>query len=755
MMESAPAHPPGLRALQFHRIAEAGFNDPCNAYPHSMCWFRDHLYVGTTRCVLHLLYNRFEALKSWPVFPIKPAKNVYKDLDIRAQIWRYSPRTGEWKMVYVSPMMKTPEGVDIPHFQGVRNMMVYRSASDDAPQLYAMTWSPQKGPGPMLLRSTDGEHFEPIPMAGALASQFSTFRPMVVMEDGRLITAPTGRTGSANSAGVALVMETNDPRGQTWTQVNENNFGDDHNETIFEMAAFNGHVYAGTLNPEGFQLWKTDALGKPPYTWKRVLKRGGDRGPVNEGVGSLCVFNNALYVGSVINNGGYDRKYGIGPAPVEIIRVHPDDSWDLVMGDGRLTDDGMKMPLSGLGGGFDKFFNSYLWRMCVHDGWLYAGTFAWSALLHYIPRDKWPDAAKSLFDKDRTKMIVDRVGGFDLWRTRNGATWLPVTQNGFGNTYNWGVRTMASSPYGLFVGIANPFGPEVAVPRNEGWQYEANPRGGCEIWLGSTTPPPPSNIVPKAVDLSTPPLRLTAPEDREAFIDATIDAFYGHSGHRAIGCWTERTRTAAEACDNLVDEALALLPQKTGRIVDFGCGAGATTRRLLKWFPAKEISGLCLDKKIPPHLSEDASGITWTKRAQPASADIVVTLETLSRESNGQALLRDAVKALKPGGWIVGAQALSAHPGTPWRTQPGWRKKPVTTADGFAGLLTALGLADVKVLDRTAVCWTLFHAKFGVYLWEKRLENELDEELQEAVREALHGAFEPFQAYILFAARKP
>src|SRR5262249_51790730 len=45
----------GLRASDFRPIAPRGFGDPRNSYPHSMAWFRDRLYVGTTRNILHLV----------------------------------------------------------------------------------------------------------------------------------------------------------------------------------------------------------------------------------------------------------------------------------------------------------------------------------------------------------------------------------------------------------------------------------------------------------------------------------------------------------------------------------------------------------------------------------------------------------------------------------------------------------------------------------------------------------------------------
>ena len=44
-----------------------------------------------------------------------------------------------------------------------------------------------------------------------------------------------------------------------------------------------------------------------------------------------------------------------------------------------------------------------------------------------------------------------------------------MTRTGFTTYFNFGIRSMASSPYGLFVGCSNPYGPDVAVRRI--WPY--------------------------------------------------------------------------------------------------------------------------------------------------------------------------------------------------------------------------------------------------------------------------------------------
>ncbi len=72
-------------------------------------------------------------------------------------------------------------------------------------------------------------------------------------------------------------------------------------------------------------------------------------------------------------------------------------------------------------------------------------------------------------------------------RSYDGENWLPVTRQGFQNPYNYGVRNIVSTPHGLFIGTANPFGPRIAtrVSKEWEWTYEDNPRSGLEVWQGT------------------------------------------------------------------------------------------------------------------------------------------------------------------------------------------------------------------------------------------------------------------------------
>jgi hypothetical protein len=134
--------------------------------------------------------------------------------------------------------------------------------------------------------------------------------------------------------------------------------------------------------------------------------------------------------------------------------------------------------------GFDNLFNGYFWRMCEHEGWLYLGTFEWSSVLGYANRESWPQTFANVINHVGPQAILDYHSGFDLYRSWDGENWVPVTTNGMSNPYNMGLRTMVSTPKGLFLGTANPYGPKL-MPLN-GRYYEHNPRGGCEVFFART-----------------------------------------------------------------------------------------------------------------------------------------------------------------------------------------------------------------------------------------------------------------------------
>lgn len=474
----------GLNLRDFRKICKNGFGDGNNGYAHSMAWFRRHLYVGTTRANLHLIGHSMKHVKI-DIWPVDCSNKVYSPefeyQQARAEIWRYDPVYDFWERVFQSPIVIGNHGQEMSRDLGYRGMVVFRGESDRVPALYVSTWSRSHGDGPIIMRTEDGKNFVPVSEPGLVGLPVTSLRLLIPFK-GRLFTAPTGAVaGNPNTSGVTMIFESTDPAKGHWQAVNEPSFGDTNNKTVFELRGFHGHLYAGTVNNNGFQIWRTKAEGKPPYQWENVIADGAGRGSLNQIASSMMVFRNSLFIGTGIQNGGYDHLNKIGPAGGEIIRLKSDGSWHLIMGD--IRSDG-QTPLSGLAAGFNNICNGYIWRMGIHQGWLYAGTMEWSCTLKYINLEGRPERTIRLLTQVGLNNIFNSQGGFDIWRSYDGENWMPVTLQGFGNPYNYGVRNIISTPYGVFIGTTNPFGPRVAVQENGEWIYVDNPDGGLEIWHG-------------------------------------------------------------------------------------------------------------------------------------------------------------------------------------------------------------------------------------------------------------------------------
>lgn len=500
-----PAPNPGLSLKDFRRVCQNGFGDGHNSFAHSMAWYKNRLYVGTTRSNFQMvkIQRIFTDMpvEMWPVEGPDDAKGLYT-LDRRAQIWRYEPHTYAWQEVQRAPMVPSimDEG-EVARETGLRTMAVFQGESDDEPVLYVATWAVSRSPGSLILRSVDGENFAPASDYGIIKDKNVTATRILVPFKGRLFTSPTGTRGldvkfMINVSGLPVIFESRDPVKSDWVASCEPGFGDPANEGVFMLCPFNDQLYAGTFNCKGFELWRSDCEGNPPYKWTRVIEHGAYRGPLNQIVGSMTVFKGALYVGSAIQNGGFDRTNDIGPAGSELIRVFPDDSWELLVGTPRDTPDGPKNPLGGLPPGYGNLFNGYFWVMAVHDGWIYVGTMDSTIWVRWLKLDTYPPHARRLVEGVGVEQIVANEAGADLWRSADGENWMPVSRIGFDNEYNLGIRNLVSTPHGLFVAVANPFGPRVAVNRGGEWQYVDNPRGGLEIWQGTRNWPDDGSQMP-------------------------------------------------------------------------------------------------------------------------------------------------------------------------------------------------------------------------------------------------------------------
>src|SRR5438034_10293623 len=68
--------------------------------------------------------------------------------------------------------------------------------------------------------------------------------------------------------------------------------------------------------------------------------------------------------------------------------------------------------------------------------------------------------------------------------------------------------------------------------------------------------------------------------------------YYGNSGYFNFGYWGAGAKSQREASEALVDQMVARIANKTGRILDVACGLGASTKRLAQTYAPEMITGI-------------------------------------------------------------------------------------------------------------------------------------------------------------------
>jgi hypothetical protein len=430
-------------------IAQNGFGERENSYAWSMGWFDGKLYVGTGRdvlCVEDETTQFYVPLEQ--KYTTNPSLNVHCpvnpfEMNLRAEIWQYTPGERKWRMVYHAPTERNPAEPKLP----VASDIAYRSMVDYQPSggrqaIYAAGVSadefiPQllKTHPPRIMRSYDGVHWEALNLPDVVVHYpFGDKRPMgfrqlLVWKHHLYVTATPDLTGDGS------LFEITSPwsKHPGLVQISPPNLD------VFEVATLDGKLFLGCGNEAtGYSVWEASGHDQP---FIPIVTGGAGRGAEITSVVSMHVFHGSLYVGA---SGWYQNTL----PQSEMIRIAPNGQWTLVVGEPRKLPSGqIAYPTSGLGDGFNSLFNAHFWRMAEFDGGLYIGTNSWAELLKSYKTKAW------------VSDIVSSSAGYQLWATCDGEDYVPVTRDAFGaGEYNFGARTLETSGPGgseMYIGSAD------------------------------------------------------------------------------------------------------------------------------------------------------------------------------------------------------------------------------------------------------------------------------------------------------------
>ncbi|MBP7149003.1 MAG: hypothetical protein KBD01_15840 [Acidobacteria bacterium] len=233
-------------------------------------------------------------------------------------------------------------------------------------------------------------------------------------------------------------------------------FGDPENIFAASIAAFRGHIYAGTFNVgvNGAQLFERSGAG-----WQPVGERGFGN-PDNTAIEHLFAFHGRLYAGVA--------NFAAGGA---IWRSADGENWEPVAQ-----------------GGFGEPINTEMFQFAEFHGKLYVQTTTYDSGEGFQvwtsesgDPGSWEKVVTNGFDSADNQagafaVFGDRlfagtwnpVTGAQVYATADGTNWTPVESGGFGSPLNQGINALEAFQGALYAATEGP-------DRSVGEQ-------GAEVW---------------------------------------------------------------------------------------------------------------------------------------------------------------------------------------------------------------------------------------------------------------------------------
>lgn len=499
----------GLWKSDFKKIASDGQGDWRNIYAWSMASFKGDLYVGTARqaAIAPVMEFMSSAMPDFSmpagVFPTDPppapffgafltiktlpsgAKvpqitnpdmfEAWSDASY-AEIWRL--HNGAWTKVYTAPEalagVLKPDGTQAmpgdeqyvtPAAVGFRNMVPFTDANG-VQALYASAGSfslaAPLSPGylnTLLYMSVDGTTWSQVVTPVAMGREtrcLGVHHGKLYAGIGTDMNAKMGMPSPPASVWCSATPSV----ATSWTKVLDFSTSSAPGNTgIVSLASANNHIYVGTENQHGYEVWRSTVPDPAANAdWKQIVKNGaGDE--YNGWAGTMKTFRNNVYVGSMAVPG---ITGVMAMKAFDLIRIKPDDKWQLLVGN-RTPEvpvngsTAKRNPLTGWPSGFGMPTNLYCWQLEVYNGYLYLGSMDMSSMLRAATEAgvEMPDMGTGM--PPALMQIVLKAAGYDLWKSPDGLIWAPVTLTGMGNYKNYGARTIRVHNNKLYIGTANPF----------------------------------------------------------------------------------------------------------------------------------------------------------------------------------------------------------------------------------------------------------------------------------------------------------
>ncbi|MBG1264977.1 class I SAM-dependent methyltransferase [Nostoc sp. WHI] len=237
--------------------------------------------------------------------------------------------------------------------------------------------------------------------------------------------------------------------------------------------------------------------------------------------------------------------------------------------------------------------------------------------------------------------------------------------------------------------------------------------------------------------------------------------YYGQSEFFNVGYWRSDTQNQQSACFNLMEKLLEFIPEKQGTILDVGCGLGATTSYLLKYYSPADVVGINISTTQIERSIVNAPGCNFIcmdavqMEFEDNFFDNIICVEAAFYFDTREKFLKEATRVLKPGGNLILADIIfeTTQYFGDWIVP---QNNNVKDIEEYKNLYQQAGFQDIEFVDATDECWKTHFRDLKSWIEEEFKTGKIDEQTYNTNVVAIDALLDSSSIdYLLVSAKKP